>query len=173
METTARIKEALQRHRDVIAKRPSIAKDTQTVKVSVRDGLTCDVETTSGPLVTDVPRDQGGNGEGHTPGDYFLTGLGGCLAIGYMMHAARLEVPISSLSVEINADYDLHGEYGLSDVPAGYLSIQYIVDVESPAQEADVLRVLDVTDQLDSMLDSVQRAIPTHRELRFTQVATN
>ena len=173
METTERIKAAYERHLKVITQRPSIAEGTQTVKVRARAGLTCDIEASSGAMVTDVALDQGGNGEGRTPGDYFLSGLGGCLAIGYLQHAAKLDVPISSLEVEVQGDYDLHGEYGLNDTPSGYLAIRYIVNIESSADEADILRVLDETDPVDSMLDTIQRPIPTHRELRLKQVEAN
>jgi len=86
-----------------------------------------------------------------------------------MIHAARLGVPISSLEVEIQADYDLHGEYGLNNTPAGYLAIRYIVNIESDANEADILRVLDETDEVDSMLDTFRRPVPLERELRLNR----
>ncbi len=173
MNGTERIKAAYERHLKLIVQRPSIAKGTQIVKVMVREGLTCDIEAKSRKLVTDVALDQGGSDQGPSPGDYCLSGLGGCLAIGYMIHAAKLGIPISSLEVEIQADYDLHGEYGLNDTPAGYLAIRYIVNVESPADESDILRILDETDAVDSMLDTFRRPIPMDRELRLKRVEIN
>ena len=169
MENSERIKSAYDRHVRLITQRPSIAKCTQITRVKVREGLTCDIEAKSRKLVTDIALDQGGNDQGPSPGDYCLAGLGGCLAIGYMIHAVRLSVPISSLEVEIQADYDLHGEYGLNSTPAGYLAIRYIVNVESDADEADILRVLDETDEVDSILDTFRRPIPLERELRLNR----
>ena len=172
MVNSERIKSAYDRHVKLITQRPSIAKCTQVTRVKVREGLTCDIEAKSRKLITDVALDQGGNDQGPSPGDYFLAGLGGCLAIGYMMHAARLSVPISSLEVEIQADYDLHGLYGLNSTPAGYLAIRYIVKVESDADEADILRVLDETDELDSILDTFRRPIPLERELKLNRATS-
>lgn len=169
MENSERIKSAYDRHIKLITQRPSIAKATQITRVKVREGLTCDIEAKSRKLITDVDLDQGGNDQGPSPGDYCLAGLGGCLAIGYMMHAARLSVPISSLEVEIQADYDLQGQYGLNSTPAGYLAIRYIVNVESDADEAEILRVLDETDEVDSILDTFRRPIPLERELRLNR----
>jgi uncharacterized OsmC-like protein len=170
MEHSERIKSAYDRHVKLITQRPAIAKGTQITRIKVREGLTCDIEAKSRKLITDIALDQGGNDQGPSPGDYCLAGLGGCLAIGYMMHAARLSVPIYSLEVEIQADYDLHGEYGLNSTPAGYLAIRYIVKVESDADETDLLRVLDETDEVDSMLDTFRRPIPLERELRLNRV---
>jgi uncharacterized OsmC-like protein len=169
MENSDHIKSAYDHHVKLIAQRPSIAKGTQITRVKVREGLTCDIEAKSRKFITDIALDQGGNDQGPSPGDYCLAGLGGCLAIGYMIHAVRLGVPISSLEVEIQADYDLHGEYGLNETPAGYLAIRYIVNIESDADETDVLRVLDETDEVDSMLDTFRRPIPMERELRLNQ----
>lgn len=173
MENSERIKSAYDRHVKLITQRPSIAKGTQITRVKVREGLTCDIEAKSRRLITDIDLDQGGDDQGPSPGDYCLAGLGGCLAIGYMIHAARLGVPISSLEVEIQADYDLHGEYGLNNTPAGYLAIRYIVNIESDANEADILRVLDETDEVDSMLDTFRRPIPMVRELRLNRAASD
>jgi uncharacterized OsmC-like protein len=173
MTNSERIKSAYDRHVKLITQRPSIAKGTQITRVKVREGLTCDIEAKSRKLITDISLDQGGNDQGPSPGDYCLAGLGGCLAMAYMMHAVRLSVPISSLEVEIQADYDLHGQYGLNDTPAGYLAIRYIVNIESDAAEADILRVLDETDEVDSMLDTFRRPIPMERELRLNHATAD
>jgi uncharacterized OsmC-like protein len=173
VENNERIKSAYDRHVRLISQKPSIATGTQITRVKVREGLTCDIEAKSRKLITDIDLDQGGNDQGPSPGDYCLAGLGGCLAIGYMIHAARLGVPISSLEVEIQGDYDLHGEYGLNSTPAGYLAIRYIVNIESDADETDILRVLDETDKVDSMLDTFRRPIPMERELQLNRPTVN
>jgi uncharacterized OsmC-like protein len=47
--------------------------------------------------------------------------LGSCLALGYAMWAIRLDVPIESLEVDVEADYDTRGELGVADdIPPGY-----------------------------------------------------
>ena len=67
--------------------------------------------------------------------------LGSCLAMGYVRWAAQLGVPLASVDVEVQADYDARGEYGVSDEPPGYSEVRYCVRVESEAPEADVLRL--------------------------------
>jgi hypothetical protein len=83
------------------------------------------------------------------------------------MWAARLGVPIESLEVEVQADYDVRGELGVSDsVRPGYLAIRYIVTVESPAPADDILRVLDAADRASSWRDDLANGVPITREIR-------
>jgi hypothetical protein len=92
--------------------------------------------------------------------------LGSCLAIGYMMRAATLGVPIDALEVEVQADYDDGALLGVSDSPPGYLEVRYSITVESPAPESDVMRVLDEGDARSPYLDVFRRAQSCKRQVR-------
>ena len=51
-------------------------------------------------------------------------------------------IPLESLEVEVQADYDVRGEFGVADdVPPGYTGLRYIVRVESPAPESEVIKM--------------------------------
>ncbi|MCE7945592.1 MAG: hypothetical protein DYG95_28855, partial [Chlorobi bacterium CHB1] len=76
-------------------------------------------------------------------------------------------VTITNLEVEIQADMDVRGEYALAEVPAGYLEVRCLVNVESPAPREEVLRVLDVADEHSSYLDIFRRPQQMRREVRF------
>jgi uncharacterized OsmC-like protein len=114
-----------------------------------------------------MPAQIGGDGAGPTPGVLGRAALGSCLAIGYMMHAAKLEVPITALEVEVQADYDDGALLGVSDSPPGYLEVRYTVRVESPAPERDVLRVLDEGDAHSPYLDVFGRAQTCRRTVHI------
>ena len=102
------------------------------------------------------------------PGCARSAALGSCLAIGYAMWAARLQVPITSLEVEIQADYDVRGELGVSqDVRPGYSEVRYVVSVESDASADDVTRVLETAERSSSWLDIVAHATPVRRDVRI------
>ena len=84
------------------------------------------------------------------------------------MWAARLDVPITALDVEIHADYDVRGELGVDDdVRPGYTAMRYIVRVSSPAPEADVRRVIDTADRYSSWRDDIANPVPLARELHI------
>jgi uncharacterized OsmC-like protein len=168
----ARIKTAIERNIKALELRPSVGRGTAVTKVRVRDGLTCDLEDGPWKLVADNSKGEGGNGEGPDPGVFGRAALGSCLAIGYMMWAAVLEVPITSLEVEVQADYDAVGMFGVDDSkPAGWSAMRYIVIVESPASEADVRRVLDRGDRYSPLLHDFRSPISVEREVRITAAA--
>lgn len=88
--------------------------------VRLRDGLSCEIEEGRWTLVTGMSEKTGGNDDGPNPGVLGRATLGSCLAVGYAMWAAWRDVPITALEVEVQADYDVRGMYGLDDLPPGY-----------------------------------------------------
>jgi uncharacterized OsmC-like protein len=151
----------------VLSLRPSVGRDTGITKARIRDGLTCDIEAGRWRLVADMPGPAGGAEAGPTPGVYGRAALASCLAIGYAMYAAKLGVPIQSLDVEVQADFDDGALYGVSDSPPGYLEVRYVVTVETTAPEADILRVLDEGDAHSPYLDVFSRAQSCRRVVRI------
>jgi uncharacterized OsmC-like protein len=114
-----------------------------------------------------MPEGVGGTASAPTPGVYGRAALGSCLAIGYMMYAAKLGVPIDSLEVEVHAEYDDGAIFGVSDAPSGYTEVRYVVTVGSSAPEADVLRVLDEGDAHSPYLDVFRRAQKCVRSVHY------
>lgn len=162
-----KIKTAFQRTVKALSLRPSLGHGTGTSKARIVNGLTCEIEEGPWRLVADMPEQVGGNGAGPTPGVYGRAALGSCLAIGYMMHAAKLAVPISKLEVEVQADYDDGALFGTADVPPGYLEVRYTVNVESDAPRADIMRVLDEGDKHSPYFDVFIRAQKCVREVNI------
>jgi uncharacterized OsmC-like protein len=161
-----KIRIAFERGARALSLKPALGRATGVSRIRVRDGLTCEIEEGPWRLLADMPPSVGGNGEGPTPGVYGRAALGSCLAVTYMMYAAKHAVPIASLEVEIQADYDDGALFGVSDSPAGYLEVRYTVTVESRAPESDVLRALDDADAHSPYLDVFGRAQTCRRSVR-------
>lgn len=169
MEGDEKIRVAVERNVKAVSLRPSVGQGTATTKVRLRPGLACEVEEGAWRLVVGMTEKYGGTNAGPNPGVFGRTALGSCLAIGYAMWAARLGVPLDALEVEVQADYDVRGELGVADqVTPGYAEVRYVVTVESPASEADVLRMLDTADRYSSYRDVFARAVAVRREARIT-----
>jgi uncharacterized OsmC-like protein len=167
MTDPATIRSALERSISALSLRPAVGQGTKVTRARLRPGLACDVEEGSWRFTVGMPEAYGGSNAGPNPGVYGRAALGSCLAIGYGMWAARLGVPIDALEVEVQADFDARGELGMSDdIPPGYLTMRYIVTVESSASEADVMRVLDTADKYSSWRDDITRSVPLTREVR-------
>ena len=172
MTDVVKIKTALERNIKAVALRPSAGQGTAVTKVRVRDGLTCEIEDGRWKLTADEDKGWAGNGEGPDPGVFGRAALGSCLAIGYVMWAAKLGVPLSKIEVEVQADYDARGLLGIDDnVSPGWTAMRYIVTIESEAPEADVMRALDEGDRYSSLLDCFRRPLPIEREVRITAPA--
>lgn len=160
----AAIGTALDRLDEVIAKRPSFGADTERSVTTITAGLRCTSEEGDWRFETDLPESMGGAGSGPAPGVLGRAALGSCLAMGYQMRAARLGVRVSSVRVEIEADYDIAGMLNLdAEARPGYSEIRYHVHIESDAPEADVRRVVDEGDLLSPYRDVFAEATPMTR----------
>ena len=170
MTRTDQLKDTFERNATALAARPSVGVGTARTRVTLRDGLTCDVEDGAWKLVVDMSQKSGGDGRAPDPGVYGRTALGSCLAIGYALWGAKRGITFSKLAVEVQGDYNSGAYHGVVDVPAGYSQMRYIVSVESDAPEADVLAVLDEADAHSPYLDTFTRAVDVRREARFANL---
>ena len=162
------IKDALERNARVVEARPSVGQGTAVTKVTLQPGLACEVEDGAWRFAVGMTEKYGGLNNGPNPGVYGRAALGSCLAIGYGMWAARLEIPIRALTVEVRARYDVRGELGVDDsIRPGYADVVYVVTIDTDASDADVRRLLDTADQHSSWLDDLRNPVPVSREVRI------
>lgn len=167
MKGEEHIRTVFARNAKALTLRPSIGQGTAVTNVRMREGFTCDVVEGPWKLTADLGEKSGGNNAGPNPGIYGRAALGCCLAMGYVRWAAMLGVPLSGLEVEVQADYDARGEYGVADLSPGYSEIRYIVTIESEAPEADIMRMLDVADVHTSFLAVFSQPQQVRREVRL------
>jgi uncharacterized OsmC-like protein len=172
MSTLTHIAAALERNARAVALRPAIGQGTAVTRVQLRDGLACDVSEGAWSITAGMTEKYGGTGAGPNPGMLGRAAFGACLALGYAMWAARLGVPLASLVVEVQADYDVRGELGVTDdVRPGYSELRYVVAIESDATEDEVMRVLDTADRHSSWLDNLRHPVPVRRDVRLARPA--
>ena len=166
---TRGIKTAYERNKKAIKLRPSVGQGTATTTVRLRGGVTCDIEDGDWKLIADEGAGEGGAALGPDPGVFTRAGLGSCLAIGYAIHAALMEIPLDDVEVTVEADYDARGMYGVDEnVSPGWGSVRYITRISSPAPEKRVRELIEAADRYSSVLDIIRRAIPVTGELRIT-----
>ena len=163
------VRTAVDRVVKAVSVRPSVGQGTAITMVQLRPGLIAEVEDGPWKFSVGMTEKYGGSNNAPNPGVYGRAAFGSCLAIGYAMWAERLGVAIDSLSVEVQADYDVRGELGVEqDVRPGYSQMRYIVTIESAASESDVMHVLDTADRHSSWRDDIANAVPVRREVRLT-----
>lgn len=161
------IRQAFERCVKALSLRPSFGRGTAVSRTRVREGLVCDIEDGKWKLTADFSARLGGGETAPNPGVFGRAALGSCLAIGYMIRAAKYNVPISSLEVEVEADYDTGALLGTSATPPGYREVRYVVTVESDASEAEIRRVIDEADEHSPYLHIFMRPQAVRRSVRI------
>ena len=157
---------ALDRIENAVTRHPSLGIGTERSISTITGGLRCTSEEGAFRFETDLPDTMGGDGSGPSPGVLGRAALGSCLAMGYQMRAARLGVDLASVTVEIEADFDVAGMLSMeSTARPGYSEVRYHVRVESSAPEADILRVLDEGDVLSPYRDVFSAQTPMKRTI--------
>lgn len=167
--TDERIRAAVERVRKALTRMDSVGRGTARTRARIRDGLTCDVEDGPWSLTVDMPEKAGGRGEGPDPGVLGRGSLASCLAVGYSVWAAHQGVPLTSLEVEVEADYDARPEYGVGNGAPGYEALRWIVRVESPAPEEEVLEVLATAEARSPLLALFRNSQDLDREVRVNE----
>jgi len=168
MDESEKIRLAFDRSLKALSLKPSLGLGTGVSKTKITNGLYCQISEGNWQFKADMPEAAGGDGKAPTPGVYGRAALGSCLAIGYMMRAAKNNITIHSLEVEVRADYDDGALFvTTSDTPPGYLQVKYVVTIESDATEESILKLLDEADRHSPYLDVFSRAQSCEREVRI------
>ena len=153
-----------------MTRRPAFARSSGEARVHLRDGMACDVDLDDRALRVDLSASEGGTGTGPHPGQLMRASLGACMAIGYRLWGARLEIPIEAVEVDVGCDYDARGQMGVAgDVAIGWERLRFVVTIVSPAPEAEVRRVVETADRLSPMLANISSAVCRSHHLTVLQ----
>jgi uncharacterized OsmC-like protein len=155
MSTEAAIKEAVERIVQGLQRDPASAQGTTHATARIDQGLTCTVTEGAWTLTSDVPSSMGGAGKGPSPGVYGRAAVATCVAIGIKMMAARRDYLINSVSVNVDADYDWRGDFGLDGVPPGFQNFRVTISVDSPADADSMERMVVDALRLSSWLNTL------------------
>ena len=167
MSEMEKIRTAVERSSKALALKPSLGLGTGISKTTIKNGLTCEMQEGKWKFTADMPESVGGNAEGPTPGVYGRAALGSCLAIGYMMKAASMHIPITTLEVEVQADYDDGALLGTSDEVPGYTEVRYTVTTKNEASGEEILKMLDDADRHSPYLDVFSRGQRCKRQVNI------
>jgi uncharacterized OsmC-like protein len=163
------IKTAFERNGRAVELRPAVGQKTAITKVRIVQGVHCEAEEGQWKIAADFSEKSGGTAAGPDPGLLVRSALGTCLAMGYVIWAAHLGVPLSDVEVEIHADFDARGQHDVSGIPPGYSEIRYLVRIESDAPEADIQRVVEIADRSSMVGDVFRRPHKLVRTLTVTR----
>lgn len=168
MRNMAHYKELFERNKKAIELRPAIGRETLSTTCRVAaDTLAGEISGDGFTFRTDAAEEEGGEGVTPSAGVLVRGGIAACCAIDIVIYAAVRRIPIGAVEVEVQADWDGRGMYGLAEVSPGYTALRTIVTVESSAPDAEIMAMLDEADRYAHLLSVARDAVPVTREVRI------
>jgi uncharacterized OsmC-like protein len=169
-----RIAAALARLESVLRARPTFGDYEETPAIARwQDGLKLSVRHPKKALkvLTDLPAEVGGDGEGITPGWLMRAGAAACAASSILLSAAAEGIELESLEVTAGARSDARGLLGMTDengapVSAAYTVVRLLVRISAPGMPRERLQALvERANQRSPVSCALAQAVPL--ELRI------
>lgn len=168
MADSTTIRKITERNARMLALKPARGHLTGVTKARISEGLRCEIEEGPWKLTADMPVKAGGEETAPTPGMLGRGALASCLAIGITVWAARLDIPIEAVEVEVQADFDVRGELGVGgNARAGYQEVRYLISIDSPASEEALTDLMEIAERHSPYVDVFNRAQTMRRSLRL------
>lgn len=166
------ITEALERVDSVFKKRPEAAMDTTKSSAVLAEGFKVNVTEFENTAVVDMSEPMGGGGTGPSPGFYSRTGLISCVAIGIKIAAAMERVPLDSVNVDLEMDWDDRGIFGTDGSPPDPVATRMTISVQSPAPEATVQKIIETGLRNDPFLQMALKPQKIEQTINIAQSST-
>lgn len=169
-----RIAAALARLRSVLLARPTVGDCEETPAIARwQGGLRFSVRPPKGDLsvLTDLPGELGGDGEGITPGWLMRAGVAACTASSILLTAAAEGIELESLELTAGARSDVRGLLGMAGeggepVPAAFSVVRLLVRISAPEVSRERLQALiERANQRSPVSRALQQPVPL--ELRI------
>jgi uncharacterized OsmC-like protein len=141
---------------------------TGVTTARIESGLRCVIEDGPWKLAADMPVKAGGDETAPTPGTLGRGALASCIAMSIALWAARKEIPVDAVQVEVQADFDARGELGMDDrIRAGYKEVRYVISIESPASADVIADLLETAERYSPYVDVFARTQTMKRIVRL------
>ena len=111
-------------------------------------------------VTMDAPSGLGGVDAAPTAAESLVGAFAGCLISGIATNGALFDVPIDSITVDMEADIDFRGLLGHDkSVRNGFGDIRYTVTIQSPAPEEKVRRCKETIDRKSPVADTIANPV--------------
>lgn len=166
--TVEQIATALRRLQDAVASKPGFGRSEAVSVTTLGGGVRCTSTERSAEIAADLPPALGGTKSAPSPGMHVRAALGACLAMRYRMLAAERGVELTSVRVTVSERSDVRGLLGDAAVPPGPISMNYHVEIESPADHDTLTAIVDEAGRLSPVLDALVRPLTLERTVALT-----
>ena len=134
---------------------------TVTISSQNQGGFKSQISMRDHKIVSDQPYGFEGTNQGPKPSELLLAALAACQEVTWRLYADAMGVPLDGISIELRGVQDLRGFLGVdADVPAGFVSIEGDVIVDSPASSEELEKLQKTVDAHCPVLDDLMRSVP-------------
>lgn len=151
---------AVERFRDRLRRVGDTAQASFRAETRLVEGFHAEAEVRGFRLTIDEPAAVGGSDRGPNPVEVLLAALGTCQEIVYALYARLLGIALDAVTVTVTGSIDPRGFYGVAEVPAGLRAVSFAVDLRSPADPAEIERLIAAVNDHCPVLDSLRRPVP-------------
>jgi uncharacterized OsmC-like protein len=99
-------------------------------------------------------------GKRPSPLQYFIASIGFCMFSQLKRFAAKAQVPIDDLEMDLRMTYDLNGKFPLKDIADAAQGLSYLFKIKSAAPVDEVIKVGQLTDKGCHTVNSMRKRMP-------------
>jgi uncharacterized OsmC-like protein len=128
----------------------------------IGDGITCEVDGPTGPIVAGLHPATGGTGEDACSADMLLQALVACAGVTLRAVATSLEIPLAGAAISAEGELDFRGTLGVSkDAPVGFRAIRLSLDLDTDADESKIAKLVELTERYCVVAQTLRAGCPT------------
>lgn len=133
-------------------------------------GVRSEIRIGAHTMVVDEPPSVGGAGAAPNPVEIALAALLSCQVVTYRLWAAKLDIPLDGIAVDVEGDLDVRGLFGLDDaVRPGPGDIRVVVTLSGPASQGRYDELAAAVDEHCPVLDLFRNPTPVTTRTRAGQ----
>ena len=156
----ASVKDALMKTISGLQENPGSSKVVFRASTEWVEDVRCSANVRDfAPMAVDEPPELGGQDSAPNPVELVLVALGTCQEIMYSAYASVMDIQLDSVKVVARGYLDLKGLFGLDEsVPPGYNRISFEAEIESPADDETLRKLVETVESHCPVLDILARA---------------
>lgn len=125
-----------------------MAMKTYHAKAENLGNLQVQVSARKFSLLIDEPEQNGGENKGMSPVEMLLGSIGACQAVTAKIYAEFYQIPVESLSVEVEGEMDPDGFSGADPaVRPGFQKIRSVFRIKSSAPKAQLAQLIKMVEK--------------------------
>lgn len=107
----------------------------------------------------DHPPELLGENTGPTAIETVIAALGACMAGTYAAQATARGVKLDALELDVSANIDLNGFFGLKEIPSGLSNVHLDYRVQADASDEQLQEIMQAAKSLSPIFDTVTRPV--------------